>query len=334
LPAQRTRRFARNLLLLVMLFTMPGRALGQASAFTLEAQLPAELRGCFSASDLRAAYVHALAAYGIQRHGESNLVVRVRAHPDTTQDGIVLELSATMSGRSLGRSELHVTEADCDALPRTLGQVLARMARQQSAADANKPLLPLPAEAFLQPSATGSTEPSEYVVLGLGAGVVGGMLPSAAFALHLQAATPNHPLSMRLRATLLWPQSQTLKEGVIDTRAYEVSLELCGGFRLPSWQRLALRLCLGPRVGVEVGRGRKFPVYNGNPVDLYAYLGAAPEAALQLGGNTWLQLGGGAALGLVRPHFVLGIDSARRSIELSNPAVVRSELSASLLQIF
>ena len=333
MPAHRTSFTARILLLLVGCWSVPSSALGQA-AFTLDAQLPADLHGCFTASDLRAAYVHALAAYGVTRLGESNMVVRVRSHADLAKGGTVIELSAIMAGRSLGRSELHVTNADCDALPRTLGQVLARMARHQSAADANKPLLPLPAEAFLQPSAASAAEPSEYVVLGLGAGIMGGMLPSAAFALHLQAATPNQPLSMRVRATLLWPQRQTMQEGVIETRAYELSLELCGGFRLPSWQRLALRLCLGPRIGVEDARGRKFPVYNGNPVDLYAYLGAAPEVALQLAGDTWLQLGGGAGLAIVRPHFLLGLDSARRSIELSNPAFVRSELSASLLQIF
>lgn len=324
----------RTLLLLSILLSVPSSALGQASAFTLDSQVPAELHGCFTAADLRAAYVHALAVYGITRLGESNIVVRVRTHPGSAPGSFLLELTATMAGRSLGRSELPVTHADCDALPRTLGQIIARMARQQSAADANKPILPLPAEAYLQPAAADAPELSEHVVLGVGAGTVAGVLPSAAFALHLLAATPNQPLSMRARATLLWPQRQTLKEGVIDSRAFELSLELCGGFHVPNWEQLVLRLCLGPRIGIEDARGRKFPVYNAHPVDLYAYLGAAPEVALQIASRTWLQLGGGAALSIVRPHFLLAIDSARRSVELSNPAVLRAELSASLVQIF
>jgi hypothetical protein len=58
----------------------------------------------------------------------------------------------------------------------------------------------------LQSSATDPASaplPSEVVALGIGAGMIGGMLPSAALALQLQAATANRPVSLRLKATLL-----------------------------------------------------------------------------------------------------------------------------------
>jgi hypothetical protein len=325
-------------LLQAAVFGIPGIALGQATGFTLDARVPPDLQRCVSPDDIYASYLHALSAYGVHRTVESNLVVVLRTHPGSEPGSTLIELSARASGRALGRSQLHVTKADCDALPRALGQAVARFVRQASAAEANRPLLPLPPGEFeTQPSASGlasSSESSKVVVLGAGAGIFGGALPSAALALQLQAATANRPLSMRLRATLLWPQQRALTEGVITATGYELSLEACGSFSLPRWQRLELRLCLGPRVGVEAARGRNFPVYNAHPTNLLAYVGLTPGVALRLAGETWLQLGAGVALSVVRPHFLLGLDSDRRYIELSNPAVVRSELSASLLQVF
>jgi hypothetical protein len=89
-----------------------------------------------------------------------------------------------------------------------------------------------------------------------------------------------------------------------------------------------------PHTGIEDARGQSFSVYNAHLVRLLVYFGSVPEVALRLAGETWLHLAAGLALSVVRPHFLLGFDSAKRSIELSNPAVVRSELSASLVQIF
>ena len=328
-------RYVCGLLLSAALFAPAGFACAQG--FRLDAPLPAELQGCVTAKDVWASYLHALQSFGIQRVGRSILVVQVRPHAGSEPGSTRLVVSARQAGRPFGSLELQAKSSDCERLSHALGQATAKLARQTIAFDMNQPLLPLSDVELEQPPAASSvvdSKPSEVVELGVGAGVVSGMLPSAALGLQLQAATPNHPLSLRGRATLFWPQQQARQGGEIEARAYELSLDLCAGFRLPAWERLALRLCAGPRMGIGDARGRNFAVYNAHPVHLFGYVGVAPEVALRLASATWLQLGGGAALCVIRPDYFLGIDSERRSVELSTPARLRGELAVSLLQVF
>jgi hypothetical protein len=326
--------FAGCLPLVAALFAPPGAV--HAQGLRLDAPLPAELQGCVTAKDVLASYVHALQSFGVYRLGRASVLVQVRSHAGSEPGSTRLLVSARQAGRSFGSLELRAKRSDCDRLSHALGQATAKLARQTLAKDLNQPLLPLSDVELEQPRAAAPAlaEPREVVQLGVGAGFISGVLPSAALGLQLQAATPNAPLSMRARATLLWPQREAVQGGEIETRAYELSLELCAGVRLPAWERLALRLCAGPRMGIGDGRGRNFPVYNAHPVHLFGYLGLTPEIALRLAGATWLQLGGGVAICVVRPDFFLGIDSERRSVELSNPAILRSELAVSVLQVF
>jgi hypothetical protein len=57
-------------------------------------------------------------------------------------------------------------------------------------------------------------------------------------------------------------------------------------------------------------------------------LGSQLEAAVPLGGSTWLRAGTGLGVALLRPRFVL-----RPAITLPSPALLQAELGVSLVQL-
>lgn len=323
--------------MLLPLLSFTGRASAQLGGVRLEGRIPAKLQGCVSADSLKIGYVHAMAAIGMNDTRGVNLTVSLQTLGSTDPEVMVIELSASSWGRPLGTRQLRVRASDCAALPRGLGDVIARMHYEATALDAGRrPVLlapaPLPFEA--QASTPENTEDSsEHVALGVGAGVAVGLLPSAALGLQLQAATPNYPISLRLKLGMLWPQRYPVGTGAIEADSYDLTVEMCPSYRLASWDRLTLRICVGPRVGFERARGRDLADPTETRARAFLYFGLTPEVALRLAGATWLQLSGGLALGIIRPHLLIGVDRERRSIELPDSSTFRSELLASIVQV-
>jgi hypothetical protein len=276
-----------------------------------------------------------LAALGMSSTRGVSLIVTVRTLASADPDSMLLELTATSWGRPLGTRQLRVKATDCAALPRGFGDVIARMSYDATAQDTGRRLLP-PAPPRFQVQTSPPAEaagPRDYIALGIGAGVVAGMLPSAALGLQLQAATVNYPISLRLKLGMLWPQRHIVPEGAVQAHAYDLSLEMCPSYRLPSWERLTLRICVGPDMGVVQAEGEGFAAATGSFTRPFLYFGLAPEVSLRLTGATWLHLGGGVALGIVRPHVLLGVDSERRSIDLPELSAVREQITAGIVQI-
>lgn len=315
---------------------VPG-AQAEASQIVLDAELPAQLAGCVTSTQLNDSYQRALRAYGGEDAAKdmqlrAAVTGRAGAAPGTT----LLQIAAFDADRPLGTRELPVRTDDCAALPDALGLVLALMTR-----DAPQPppraAPPAPAELQAQPLAASrlsTAQPTAHVALGIASGAVFGVLPSGALALQLQAATPGDQLSLRLKAGLLWPQEIALAEGFIEMRSYELGLDACAGLQWPGWPRLWLRLCGGPRIALVVGRGREFNVDNLSANEWAVYLGLVPELAVRLATATRLQLGAGAALAVARPRFQVGIDGGRQVVELKDPGLLRGEVVLSLVQIF
>jgi hypothetical protein len=325
------------LVLLSVLLIAQGSAGAQFGSVTLEGRIPAQLQGCVSGESLKVGYVHGMAALGMNDTRGVNLAVTLRTMPSIDPETMLIELSASSWGRPLGTRQLRVKVSDCAALPRGFGDIIARMAYESTALDAGRrPTLlapsPLPfqAQAITQAEATGS---SEHVALGIGAGAVGGLLPSAALGLQLQAATPNYPVSLRVKLGMIWPQRHDVLRGAIEANSFDLTLEMCPSYRLGGWERLVLRICIGPRAGVAQARGRDFEEPTESLTRAFLYVGLSPEVSLRLTGSTWLQLGGGLALNVIRPHLLIGVDTERRSIELPNFDSLRRELTASIVQV-
>jgi len=291
------------------------RARAEASQIALSAELPAQLAGCVTSAQLNDSYQRALGAYGgddAAKDMQLRAAVTGRAGADAGTT--LLQIAAFDADRPLGTRELPVRTDDCAALPDALGLVLALMTRdapQPQPASSAAP--PAPAEVQAPPLAAAAARPAKpqpnaHVALGIAAGAVFGVLPSGALSLQLQAATPGERFSLRLKAGLLWPQEIALAEGFIEMRSYELGVDVCAGLPWPGWPRLRLRLCGGPRVARMVGRGREFNVDNLSANEWAVYFGLAPELAVRLASATWLQLGAGAGLAVVRPRFQVGID--------------------------
>lgn len=313
-----------------------------AQCVELAADLPEDLRGCVSAERLCASYQRALAASGGgSQASEPRWQVQLRAAKAGSAAVRSLELEAFSAGRSFGQRTLEVRSRDCAALPDALALVLVLLA-QEAGPGAVEPQLtaaepaaqqerePIPAPA---PRAHGATSAGSLAV-GVGAGVSFGVLPSAAFGLSLQASTLSEPVAFRVRASFLWPQELAVAEGRVLMRDYELALEACPGAQLDSRPRIALRLCVGPRLGLFHARGRDFDVQNERATEFLMYLGVTPEASLALAEGTWLQLSAGVAFALVRPRMGVAFDGGRRWRELSAPDWLRAELALSLVQIF
>ena len=356
-PRAPSWRAALCICLLIGLWLPHSRA--RAAALVLEAELPTEIRGCVALEQLQLAYQRALAAHGGNPAAASPLHVSVRSTPGPVPDTLRLEVTASTESREpgrrelethapgmreLGMRELQVHASDCSALADAMGLVLALLARDSPASDSTSPeLAPTPKptpKAVPEPKPEPEPEPKlnpphiEHVALSAGIGAIFGVLPSAALALQLQAATPSERLSLRVKAAMLLPREKHLAEGVIEARSYELGLEVCSGVKLPGWPRLALRACAGPRLGLIYARGRDFLVHNQRQREFLLYVGLSPEAALRLGGATWLQLGAGSAVALIRPHFEVERMAGKGLLALETPAVLRAEVSLSLVQIF
>jgi hypothetical protein len=319
----------------LLLLTAPGSVGAQFGGVALEGRIPAQLQGCVSGESLKVGYVHGMAALGMNDTRGVNLAVTLRTLPSIDPKTMLIELSASSWGRPLGTRQLRVKVTDCAALPRGFGDIIARMAYEATARDAGRqPLLlappPFQAQTITQAEATGS---SEHVALGIGAGVVGGLLPSAALGLQLQAATPNYPVSLRVKLGMIWPQRHDVLRGAIEANSFDLTLEMCPSYRPGSWERLMLRICVGPRVGVAQARGRDFEEPTESLTRGFLYVGLSPEVSLRLTGSTWLQLGGGLALNVIRPHLLIGVDTERRSLELPNFDPLRREVTASIVQV-
>ena len=317
LPHARSLKLFTCALAVCCWLALPERA--HATELQLDAALPHELLGCVTQEQLQSSYVYTLAAYG----GESALVgpihVSVRdlgRSPDDPAE-MLIELQAESQGRELGRRPLPVRARDCAALPRALALVLVMLVHAEP-----------PAPKLEEPPAKAS------VSLGAGGLVMFGVMQHAALGLQLRAATAGAPWSGRLAVSALWPQELEIAEGSLRWQNYEVAVDGCFGGPLPSLPALALRLCAGPRVGWMFARSQGFWLQNDRANKALVYLGVAPEAALRLGGGTWLQLGAGVAAALLRPRFVVGIDAGLRERALDAPSALRAELTLSVAQIF
>ena len=312
-----------------------GGAGAQLGGVVLEGRIQTQLQGCVSAETLKVGYVHGMAALGMTDTRSVNLTVKLQALPSTDPDSMLIELTASSWGRPLGTRQLRVKASDCAALPRGFGDVIARMAFEATALDmGRRPLLLAPPPFQVQAGPPQSApELSEHVALGVGAGVAFGMLPSAALGLQLQAATPNYPVSLRLRLGMLLPQGYEVPAGTIRSDSYDLTLEMCPSYRLPQWQRLTLRICFGPRIGIKRAWGQDFNEPTERIARGFLYFGAAPEVVLRIAGSTYLVLGGGSALGVIRPRLLIGVDTERRSIELPGSSTVRHELTASVVGV-
>ena len=292
------------------------------------------------------------------------LRLEVTAAADPRALGTPERTSHESDKRPLGTRELQVHESDCHALADAIGLVLALLARDGAASvppltSEPEPGSPRrtgpPASAELEPGSPRGTIPRasaeleprtpalpsasppasrKHLALGAGAGAISGVLPAAAFALQLQAATPGELLSLRVKVGMLLPRKKRLAEGVIEARSYELALEACAGLPWPSWPRLALRACAGPALGLIYAQGRDFLVQNQSQREVLLYFGLLPEVALRLGSATWLQLAAGGAVALIRPHFEVERAAGKGILALKTPALLRAELSLSLLQIF
>jgi hypothetical protein len=332
------------------------RADAQAGCVELAATLPEALSGCVTEQRLCSSYLRALAAEGggqeqaARSSGQTQPGELVPLHvqlstPDQPGDAATtaIELDAFAYGQWLGHRTLSVRARDCVAVPDALALVLALLARQ--ADPALQPMATAPGERKSQPArqAEQDMEPpaakreqsdSGSFSLGAGAGVFFGALPLTAVALQLQAATLGAPVSLRARATLLWPQEQGVAEGYVKMQDYELALEACAGFSFRDAPRLSLRLCGGPRAGLMVVRARDFALQNDQATEFLLYLGVLPEVSLALGPRTSLQLGVAGAAALIRPRFGVGLGSGARVSALSAPGAIRAELALSLIQIF
>jgi hypothetical protein len=292
-----------------------------AEDLQLVAALPHELTGCVTEAQLQSSYNHALAAYGGESApvGPTQVAVRDigRAPDDPTE--MQIELLATRRGRVLGQRTLPVRIRDCAALPRALAVVLVLLVHAEPA-----PAAPAAPER----PATGN------VSVAAGALVMFGVMQHPALGLQLRAATAGAPWSARLGASALWPQELEVAEGALRWHSFELAADGCFGGPLPRLPALALRVCAGPRVGWMFARSQGFLLQNDSASKALIYLGVAPEAALRLGGGTWLQLAAGVAGALLRPRFVVGLDAGLRERMLDKPSALRAELSLSVAQIF
>jgi hypothetical protein len=337
----RLPRVFRCLCAIALLCSGVGLARAQPdAALTLEAELPPALQPCVTAAAVDASYRRALAAHGGERTA-APLRARVLSEPGAEPNSWLLQVSLFSAGHASGSRQLPVRSEDCQALPDALGLVLALLTRAAPVPQPEVAPSPQPSAADVAPPPAAPAEPAEpaepateHIALGGVASLFTGVLPASAFGLHLMAASPAEGPSLRLKVGLLWPQTHALAEGQIEARSYELTTEACMGVRLPSWPRLAVRLCVGPRFGLMYARGRDFGVENQAARKFLMYVGALPELALRLGGNTWLQLAAGAAVALVRPRFLVGLARGRQVVELADPAVFRSELTLSVVQIF
>lgn len=315
-----------------------GSAAGQAQCLELEAELPEDLRGCVSAERLCASYQAALAANNGERALAPIWRVQLRAADEAAEAGVrSLALAAFSRQRSLGQRTLAVRSRDCAALPDALAWVLVLLAEEAGVQP------PPPTAAVAQavdsdakptPVANQAPESKRAFALGAGAGVSFGVLPSAAFGLQLQGSLLSEPVALRARAAFLWPQELAVAEGYVRMQSYELALEACPGTQLGARPRIALRVCVGPRLGLLVARGRDFAIQNEHAAEFLLYFGVTPEASLALAGATWLQLSAGAAISLVRPRMGVAFDDGMRWMELSALHWLRAELMLSLVQNF
>lgn len=325
------------------------------SCVHLDAELPRGMERCVSARQLCQSYQLAAANSGATGGDEALLVqsweLRLRGHsaPDAhAADELELELDAMADGRAVGQRRLTVRSSDCAALPDALAWVLVLLA--QDAASAPQPAAAAPStnqrqdmQAAAPPQLVAAESPDSRApmpaspgrfALGAGAGVWVGVLPSAAFALQLQAAVTIEPIAYRLRATVLWPQQLDIAEGSVLMRDYELAIEACPGLQLETQPRVELRVCAGPRLGLLYASARDFALRNDEATQFLLYFGVAPEASLALGRNTWLQLSTGAAVGLMRPRIAVAFGDGQSRTVLPALRTLRAELMLSLLQIF
>lgn len=252
-----------------------------------------------------------LAAYGGESSQAPALRLRVNERERAAADMHVLEVVAESAGRELGARTLPVQTRDCDALPNTLALVLVLLAQSAEA--------PPPTAARFALSA--------------GAQVLLGVLPRAALGLQLQAATVWRPVAIRLSASALLPQALAVAEGSIHWQSYELALEACSAGLQPL-ERLTVRLCGGPRAGLMYARSERFALQTEGASAALLYMGLLPEVSLRLGDASWLQLGAGVALALMRPRFFVALDGGDRVRVFDDPAPVRAELTLSWTQIF
>jgi hypothetical protein len=184
------------------------------------------------------------------------------------------------------------------------------------------------------PQAQPAREGGLRVEVAAGALMMLGMLPEVAFGVSLDAELVFGAPSLRLRAALLFPQSETVAEGSVRFSAYELALDGCLGTSVADNPRIGLRICAGLRGGLVHAASEGFALQNNQPIDPSLYLGLGPEARLGLTDWASLQLGVAAAIGLFRPRYVLRLQESGMEVEVAEPSLVRGELDLCLVLIF
>jgi hypothetical protein len=274
------------------------------------------------------------------------LAVQVRVVSQTGAREATLEIRAANAERSLGARALPVREADCSAIADAVALVLVLLSRHAAVetlptaattADQPPPMAAPPAEPAPPPAAAKpQQEPASPIRVQIGAGalLMIGLLPEAAFGLSLEAELLLGVPSLRLRASLLFPQSEDVAEGSVHFSAYELAFDACLGTAVADAPRIELRICAGPRAGLVTAASQGFALENNQPVDPTLYLGMGPEAKLGLTNWASLQLGAALAVGLFRPRYVLRLQDTGLELEVAEPSMVRAELNLCLLLIF
>jgi hypothetical protein len=328
-------RCARALASLILIWALlsPTPVAAQSGCVEVVGEPPHALEPCVNAERLCEGYQRTVAADGgDQRLAQVRWQVRLRARAAANAE-LAVDVDAFTAGHLLGRRTLSIRARDCPALPDAIALVLVLLAREAAATAPEQP--PSAADGQrLTAAAKPEPRPVDVIELGAGAGVGFGALPASAFTLQLQATSRSEPVAFRARVAMLWPQQLGVEEGEVTMREYELAVEACSGPIVASSPRLALRLCAGPRVGVLHAAARNFRVQNHRADEFLMYFGVIPELSVALASSTWLQLGAGAAVALVRPQFKVGLDGGARSLSLDAAHWLRGELGLTLVQIF
>jgi hypothetical protein len=319
----------------------------------LDARLPRALAHCVTAEQLRESYERThqnRVAADAHTHQQPPSELSIQLRSLGSSSGVTrIEVSASTGPRSLGTRVLPVRTDDCNALPDTLALVLWLLyqnAEPEQPPEPQPPPSPQPRAATAprdrelppgqRPAPPPRPEPPTPLDVGFGAsaGVALGALPHAALQLQLLAVLRVPILELRIRAGLLWPQTNTVAEGRIRMRNYDIALEGCPTWHASGSPRLDLRACLGPRFGVLYAESSGFAVQNTSNTELLVHIGTALEASLGLSDASWLELAAGVAVAVRRPRFVLNFATAQPPSRVAGPEVVRGEIGLSFVQIF
>jgi hypothetical protein len=160
-----------------------------------------------------------------------------------------------------------------------------------------------------------------------------GVLPLPAAALQLEAESAPAFFSVRLRGTLLLPQTRSLAEGTVRYGGFDLALHACLEWMLDSLPLLHTRVCLGPSARGLQAAAHDFQRDNGASTELSVNIGTQLEAAVSLSDSTSLRVGLGGGIALSRPRFLLELANSTNRLGLPSPDLFNAEVGLSLVQV-